>query len=226
MGAEVPRKREAGYGTSTLPLNALMTAEFQPDGFRKDLPALVYLYTTQDDEKRQDFEFRVFADERVGFTSRFFNCIRIWADTIPDPEARKKYASDLPMLVLFDSAGNEVKTYNGTKLDGSRLLSAMQRTFEQHFQGHMAKLLVKMNDIFQALDETYYDMLALEDGLKATREHLDRHDCNMGRRQVAEIEEEMAEVKKDRAKALADEKKLLDDVVLKKRSADEDSKAN
>ncbi len=210
IGADLPRTEEKGYATDTLPVSALITTEsLRPAALRPELPTLIYFFTAKDDTKLVDFDARVFGDERVGISGRFFNCIRIALDEIRSSSERKVYGGDEPLIIVFETSGKEVKRHSGWEVQGTNLFKTMDATIKSTFGKSLTAILNKEAQILDVLDRTYWDIEDLKVELKEAQDHLTKHDCERGRRNVKEVEEEIAKIEAERAKALEEERNLL-----------------
>lgn len=210
IGADLPRTQEKGYAEDTLPVSALITNEsFRPAALRPELPTLIYFFTAKDDTKMVDFEARVFGDERVGISGRFFNCVRIALDEIRSASLRKTYGGDEPLVIVFETSGKEVKRHSGWEVQGLSVFKTMDATIKATFGRTLTAILAKEAQILDILDRTHWELEDLKVDLKEAQDHLAKHDCERGRRNVKEVEDEMAKIEAERAKAIEEERGLL-----------------
>ena len=157
--ADLPTAEEAGYSAGVLPLSHLVTEDHRPAGFTSGLPTLVFFYTEVDEEKALTFEDRVFADERVGLSSRFFNCVRICLDDIPSESVRRQYTSGKgPAIFVLDAAGKQLKRWVGWKTSGARLYATMASVLKSRSKISLASLLRKEGQLLQKIDEAYWKL--------------------------------------------------------------------
>jgi hypothetical protein len=155
------------------------------------------------------FEGKVFGDERVGVSSRFFNFIRISLDLM-DPATRNNYGGDSPSIYLFDGEGKEAKKFQGWDASGQALYKTMEVAFKVRYGSVLATLLAREGRILDSLDKIYWDMKDVEEKLTQAKDHIAKHDCDRGRRELKELESDMAKLEADRTKLIDEETKLLD----------------
>lgn len=206
----LPRDAEKGYAAGTLPLSALLADAYRPFGARTGVPSIVYFFTAKDDDKLVKFDASVFGDERVGVSSRFFNCLKISLDHMSSDAERKLYGGAEPMVVVLDDEGREVKRVGGWDLTGSRILKLMEVAFKDRYGIQLSAFLAKESRVLETLDRVYWELKDLETEMTAARDHLAKHDCDRGRRLVKELEGDIAKQEAEKAKALEEEKKLLE----------------
>jgi hypothetical protein len=208
LGARLPKSRGAGYGESALPLSALLQKEHRPAGMRDGFPTVIYFYTSKNDDKLLQFDAKVFGDERVGVSSRFFNCVRISLDEMTDAE-REQYGGSEPAVFVLDASGALAKKHLGWGTVGANLFKTLEVVFKDRYGLQLAGLLAKEGKILDTLDKVYWDLKDKETELSSVNEHLAKHDCERGRRELKEVQEEIAQLEQQRKKALEEEKALL-----------------
>ncbi len=201
------------YGATVLPLSALTEEGHRPGGFRVGLPVLVYFYSGRNDDKLMSYEGTVFLDERVGFSSRFFNCVKISLDDIRDAGVRESYGGVTPTVVVLDSAGKELKRLKGWDTDAADVFKGMEVAFKNHTGKLLAAVVEKEARILQSLDRIHWSMEDLKQEMKDTEDHLAKHDCERGRRELVETREDIAKLEKEREKVMAEEAEMLKPVV-------------
>ena len=215
--ADLPTAGEAGYGAGTLPLSHLVNEDHRPSRFVSGLPTIVFLYTEVEEEKALTFEDSVFGDERVGLSSRFFNCIRISLDDIPSESVRKQYTSGKgPAIFVLDAEGKELKRLTGWKTSGARLYKTMSSVLKARSKISLASLLRKEGQFLKKIDEAYWK---LEDAKFDLNEMASRKGKS-AERQRQKLEAKIVALKADYKKLLdaeaafikqADEKVVADD---------------
>ena len=190
----MPTAAEAGYGASELPLSHVVLGDSAPAGLVASLPTVVYLYTDIDEDKVATFEERLFLDERVSVSSRFFNCVRISLDDIVSARVRKQYGGGKkPVLLVLDVGGEELKRFVGWKTTGSRLFSTMGAVLKSHrSRMSLARLLRKEGQFLKKIDEAYWK---LEDA-KFDLGELAKRKGKSAARQTAKLEAEIAKLEK------------------------------
>ncbi|MSR75163.1 MAG: hypothetical protein EXS14_06825 [Planctomycetes bacterium] len=213
LSAELPAGGGGEYGATTLPLSALTEVGHRPGGFRAGLPLLVYFYSARNDDKLMSYEGTVFLDERVGFSSRFFNCLKISLDDIRDAGVRESYGGSAPTVVVLDGSGKELKRLKGWGTDAADVFKSLEVVFKEHTGKLLASVVEKEAKILQNLDRIHWDQEDLNAELKDTEDHLTKHDCERGRRELVELRVDMAKLTKEREKVIADEAKLLESLV-------------
>lgn len=212
LPASLPMSAGGEYGESALPLATLASENQRVGGYRAGLPLLVYFYSARNDEKLLDFEGRVFYDERVGFSSRFFNCLRISLDEIRDAGVRKSYGGEEPALFVLDREGKQLKRLDGWRTESVELFKGMESAFKETTGKALAGLVEKEARILQNLDRIHWEVEDLKESIKDTETHLASHDCDRGRRELAESQADMAKLAAEKAKVLDEEAKLLEPV--------------
>lgn len=170
------------------------------------LPSIVFLYTELDEEKALTFEDAVFADERVGLSSRFFNCIRISLDDIPSARIRKQYgAGKGPSILVLDADGKELKRHSGWKTTGARLYSTMSSVLRARSKISLASLLRKEGQLLKKIDEVYW---AIEDA-KFDLADMEKRKGKSAERQRQKLEAKIAKLQEEHKKLLAEEEAFI-----------------
>lgn len=210
IGTNLPQAGGAGYAESALPLSQLLAEGNRPAGTRAGLPAIVYFYSVKNDDKLLEYESNVFGDERIGVGSRFFNCFRICLEDIRSASDRKAYGDNEPTVIFLDATGVELARHGGWRVNSATIYRSMERTFDAHYRKDLGKILAKEAKVLEALDRAHWDAEELKTELQEAKEHLERHDCERGRRMVREVTAELAKLEEDRQKALEEEKKLFE----------------
>lgn len=203
---ELPSADGVGYGSSMLPLSSLVLEDHQPVGFRAGLPTLVYFCTEADEKKALAFEDKVFGDDRVSLSARFFNCVRISVDDIPSASLRKQYGAHKgPSIMVLDADGKELKRMVGWKTSGSKLYSTMGSVLKSRSKLSLASILRKENTLLKKIDELHWK---IEDAKFDLGELAERKGKSADR-QRARLRTQIAELEKEYEKLLAEEEAFL-----------------
>lgn len=201
MHAELPTSDAAGYGGGYLPLSSLLTPEERPVGFREGRATVVYIVSEVDPDKVSTFEQDAF-DDRVGISSRLFNCIRMCAEDIRSEEVKKELKVDRgPVIFLFGSDGKLIKTLGGWTLKGNTLYNTLSVTAKAEHRFNLATFLRKENDLLKKIDEVYWK---IEDG-KFDLTELRQRTGKSAERQIEKLEAELAELQKEHDALVAEE---------------------
>lgn len=209
LGTDLARDREAGYATSSLPLSALLEKAHRPMGTREGLPSLFFFYSALDDEKLAKFEDKVFTDERVAIGSRFFNFFRVSVDDMRSKADRTRYGKGGVSVHLLDVDGKTYKVLKGWTLTGNKVFRAMESLVKARYKKRLGRILAKEGKILAVLDETHWKIEDLKFDLAEIKTHLEKHNCQRGRRLVKELTTKIDAQKKQREKALEKERALL-----------------
>ena len=205
IDAEWPTRYSGEYGTTSMPLSAL----FNMPGADRNVPAVVYIYATlDDDEKAEKLERKLFGSEDLLVASRFFRLFRINERDVPDRKIRDRYLKKLPAFLFMDARGNIVDTVAG-RVSARALLGRMNRLYKAHFEGrmstHVKKFHAYLKDVAQAEDRLANAVRRVE----ALEERLDKNDSKSAARQLEEKKVEVAKLRKELDEILAKGEQLL-----------------
>lgn len=204
--SDLPNSDGEGYGSSVLPLSALVLEDHRPSGFRSGLPTLVYLFTELDEKKALAFEDKVFGDDRVSLSARFFNCVRISLDDIPSASLRKQYgARKGPSILILDVDGKELKRFAGWKTSGSKLYSTLGSVLKSHSKLSLASILRKENAFLKKIDALHWK---IEDA-KYDLGELSKRKGKSAARQTTKLTATIAKLEKEYQALVAEEEAFL-----------------
>lgn len=212
LGGELPAKGGDGYAAQALPLSSLIADEFRPAGARADVPSIVYFASAADDQALQRFEDQAFGDERIGVSSRFFNCFRFTLEDL-SPAQQKLYGNGTegPKVVLLDKTGATVKTFDGWKTNSAKLYRSLAVMVEVAYEKDLGAILPAEGKILDTLDKAHYELLILDAQRKVVSERLDKKECQSCRKVLGKLDSKIEQMKAEREQALEDEKKILGD---------------
>jgi hypothetical protein len=212
LGGDLPMKGGEGYAAQALPISSLLADEFRPAGAQADVPSIVYFASAADDKQLQRFEAQAFGDERIGVSSRFFNCFRFTLEDLP-PAQQKLYGdgTEGPKVLLLDKSGSVVKTFDGWKTDSSKIFRSMKVMVKVAYEKDLAGILPKEGKILDTLDKAHYELTILDAQRKVVAERLAKKECQSCRKVLGKLESKIEKMKAEREQALVDEKKLLGD---------------
>ncbi len=155
-----------------------MTEQEAATAGRAGKPMLVFIYPeTADDDDAPDYRFMVeedaaFADDKVAMGARFFDCLRIDAETARTDRVLKSYASTRPTLVFLRPNYEATKMVRTTKkFNAGKIVAAMRATLKLDYQNKLSrvasaqksiqkeraktdKLRAKLNELEQTIADT------------------------------------------------------------------------
>jgi hypothetical protein len=169
-------------------------------------PALVWFTSLNPDEKA---EKRLFDSWEVAVASRYFTCVKIYADDIESKADRERYAKVVPTLILFDGAGREVTRVVGSGPSSPNVYSAMQKAAEPTFKKSLGSLVETYSAFLKRFDKVAGQVSQLEAEIIDDLDHTSKHDCAPGRKKLKEHQEEIKPLVVERDKLLDQEKSLL-----------------
>ena len=179
-------------------------------------PALVWFTTVNPDEKS---EKRLFDSWEVAVASRYFTCVKIYADDIESKADRERYAKVLPTVILFDGAGREVTRVVGTGTSSPNVYAAMQKASESTFKKPLHSLVDIYSAFLKRFDKVQGQVSKLEADIIDDLDHTSKHDCAPGRKILKEHQEEIKPLVVERDKLLEQEKSLLNPDLKSKETA-------
>jgi hypothetical protein len=205
MHTDLPRGGGDGYSGGYLPLSSLIKTDERPMGFREGLASIVYLYSDQDPDKGVKFEGEAF-DDRVGVTSRLFNCLRLCVDDISSDAVRKELKADRgPVVYVFSADGEMVKCLGGWTLKGATLYNVMAALVKSQHKLNMAAFLRTENELLKEIDAAYWK---IEDA-RFDLSELKQRDGKSAERQIEKLEAEIAELEKQHEELKAKEEAFI-----------------
>jgi hypothetical protein len=169
-------------------------------------PAVIWFLSLNPDTKA---EKRMWDDVDVAAASRYFDCVKIYAEDIETKAEREKYAKIVPTVIMLDAKGSEVSRLVGTSASSTSIFAGMQRASTGVYSDTLTKLVAKYMTFIERLDKTQSKVDVVEMELKDHQDHIARHDCARGRKAVKECEEELDGLRAARDKVLEEEKALL-----------------
>ena len=196
-----PARARRATPTRCFPLSSI----FENDDETK--PALVWFTSLNPDEKA---EKRLFDSWEVAVASRYFNCVKIYADDIESKADRERYAKVVPTLILFDGAGREVTRVVGTGTSSPNVYAAMQKAVRADLQEAAGLARRDLQRLPEALRQGPGPGLAARGGdRRRSRSHLEAR-LRSGRKMLKEHQEEVKPLVVERDKLLEQEKSLLE----------------
>jgi len=202
---QLPKIEREGYGAATGPLKQIFDSEFAI-GPRTPRPGVIWFSSLEPDEKAQK---RMFGDETVAASARYFSCVKVYAEDIQDKSAREQYAKVLPTVMIFDSKGREVSRLAGQGISANEVYAAMQRAAAVEFRENLMTLVNRYLSFVRNLDKASNKVTELEAEVQQHQVHLAKHDCEPGRKALKETLDDLVPAKAEREKLLTQEKQLL-----------------
>jgi hypothetical protein len=203
---QLPRATREGYAESTLPLGALFDRSDLPGPDREARPAMIWFSMLEPNEK---LEKRLFDNYDIAVASRWFDCVRIYVDDIESKADRDRYAKVAPTIVFLDGSGREVTRLAGASVSSPQVYEAMQKAAAPDFKKPLPTLVEKYSAFLKRFDKVQGRVTDLEVDILAGQEHIMKHDCATGRKQLKEDEEAVKPLRVERDKLLDEEKSLL-----------------
>jgi paraquat-inducible protein B len=196
-----------GYGSAVAPLSAVFDGELSEFiGKAAVRPGLIWFQSLAQDPKA---EKRMFDDDNVVVASRWFNNAKIYVEDITDAKAKEQYSANLPLLVFLDAKGNEVTRLSGNGITASSVYAAQQQASAAHYKETLSTLVDRYSSFIKKLDKASSSVDFLQTELNEHLEHVQKHDCEPGRKAVKETTADLAKARSEKDKLLAEEKKLL-----------------
>jgi len=201
---QIAKLQRDGYGEAFAPLGAIFDDAFSMNA-RQARPAMVWFLSLEPDPKA---EKALFDDETVLLGARWFDCAKMYVEDMPKSE-RAKYVKVVPSLLFLDSRGKEITRLEGKSVAPNQVFAAMQQASAADYRDSLMTILNRYLGFLRKLDKVGAKVTDLETEAQEHRTHLEKHDCDRGRRALKETEADLFPAKAERDGLLVEEKKLL-----------------
>ena len=205
------------YGGSTLRV-AEVLRKLSSDVGSDNTPAVVWMYSPDEEKANQRLNSNIFQNEQVGLAMKKFRTLRVNVLEIDHNELRAEYSKNAPAFYFFDPAGGEIGKVAGKKATSlSGFTKLMEKSWNTSYETKLRKYTKSMTKLLDQLDR----IDAKKQNLERNKERLALKP-NAGKQRKLSAEEE--QLQKDMETFNQSEQKLLETVKLRSKYLPDDQK--
>jgi len=200
--------------TATVAPAAVTTGETEAESVAKQAQAAaekpMMIYITSDDPTDKDtrkLESVVFANEKVGVGSKFFDCIKVSSGDALVDRILKDAGKATPRLVFLDRQYEVKDVLENSELSGGKLLKAMKSVASSEYVSSFESMIRDYIKLLNELDRLESKKAALEDQRRRLAEKPNKSREKKVARDEEEYKAEMEDWSQKEAKVLELRKK-------------------
>jgi len=163
------------------------------------------VYVTSDDPTDGDtrkLESVVFANEKVGVGSKFFDSIKVTSGDAAQDRILSEAGRRLPRIVFVNRDYSVADVLEGSELSGGKLLSAMQRVVRKEYVNSFDSMVRDYIKLLNELDRLESKKAAIEDQKRRLAEKPNKTREKKIARDEAEYKQEMEDWQEKEKKVL------------------------
>lgn len=212
-----PQTAGSEYGGSTLRV-AEVLRQLSSDVSADSTPAVVWLYSPEEEDANQRCNSNIFQNEQVGLALKKFRTLRVNVLEIQHNELREEYSKTAPAFYFFDPAGEEIGKVQGKDATSlSDFSKLMERTWNTSYETKLRKYTKSMTRLLDQLDR----IDAKKQNLEREKERLAEKPNPRKQRKLSAEEEELQKAMDSFNES---EQKLLETVKLRSKYLPDDEK--
>ncbi len=196
---------EAGYGQGYQPLTTLASV----DSRDRQLPLVVWFYDGDTETAdQQKLERKMFGDDDLAISSKFFRCLKIDVSKIEDAEVRTQYAKRTPTLYVLSPSGETLMKKAG-RMTTKTVMSGFSKAFKKIYNLRLRSEVRKLNKFLVKVEKAEDAVSAAGVKVKLLKERLAKRDVARTRKALKAAEETVVKAREAFAKIVEERDQML-----------------